>query len=55
MIATSKGEVIDDMKQLDQYLEWVMCSMDEQSYKEEKVPEEEKLKVIEQDKQKMGE
>jgi len=52
MIAVSKGEVINEMKQLDQYLEWVICSVDEyKEYEEEKVPEKEKLVVIEQEKQ----
>lgn len=51
MIAASKGEVIDEMKQLDQYLEWVICSVDEYKEYEEKVPEKEKLVVIEQEKQ----
>ena len=42
MIAESKGEKVDDNKKLDQYLEWVLLSLDEMT-EEEKVPKKETL------------
>jgi len=42
--------VIDDVKEVDQYLEWVLDSMDEDE--EDKVSGEEKLQVLKQDTQK---
>jgi len=41
--------VIDDVKEVDQYLEWVLDSMDEDE--EDKVSGEEKLQVLKQDTQ----